>query len=100
MVQATTPTFILTLPGSVDPSNMENVYFSLVQNNVNIMKTDQDITIDGQSIYVSLSQVDTVKLIPGTAKIQLNWTYPNGNRACSQIVQINVTENLLKEVVG
>lgn len=100
MVQATTPTFILTLPGSVDPSNMENVYFSLVQNNVNIMKTDQDITIDGQSIYVSLSQVDTVKLIPRTAKIQLNWTYPNGNRACSQIVQINVTENLLKEVVG
>ena len=100
MVQATTPTFILTLPGSVDPGDMENVYFSLVQNNVNIMKTDQDITIDGQSIYVSLSQVDTVKLIPGTAKIQLNWTYPNGNRACSQIVQINVTENLLKEVVG
>lgn len=99
MVQATTPTFVLTFPGSVDPGDMENVYFSLVQNTVNITKTSPDITISGQSVHVTLSQVDTVRLVPGAAKIQLNWTYPNGSRACSQIVQITVTENLLEEVV-
>ena len=99
MVQATTPTFILTLPGSVDPEDIAHIYFSLVQNTVNIMKTGEDITIDGQSVYATLAQVDTVRLIPGAAKIQLNWTYQNGSRACSQIVQINITENLLKEVV-
>lgn len=99
MVQATTPTFVMTLPGSVDPGDFAHMYFSLVQNTVNIRKDDADITVDGQTVSATLSQADTVRLIPGDAKIQLNWTYPNGSRACSQIVVIHITENLLKEVV-
>lgn len=99
MVQATTPTFVLTLPNDVDPSDFANIYFTLRQKNVLIEKVGTDLTIDGQTVSVYLSQAETLKLISGSAQIQLNWTYPNGARACSNIVSVQVSENLLKEVV-
>ena len=99
MVQATTPTFILTLPDTVDLSQAANIYFSLRQKNVIIEKSNDDLTVDGQTVSVYLSQAETLQLVPGAAQIQLNWTYANGSRACSNIVSVQVTENLLKEVV-
>lgn len=99
MTQATTPTFILTMPNSVDLSEAANVYFTLKQNNVEIEKKTSDLVIEGQTVSVFLSQLDTLQLTAGTAQMQLNWTYENGSRACSNIVSVNVTENLLKAVV-
>lgn len=99
MVQATTPTFILTLPDTVDLSQAANIYFSLRQKNVIIEKSNDDLTVDGQTVSVHLSQAETLQLVSGAAQIQLNWTYANGSRACSNIVSVQVTENLLKEVV-
>lgn len=99
MTQATTPTFILTLPSSVDLSEAANVYFTLKQNNVEIEKKTSDLVIEGQTVSVFLSQIDTLQLTAGTAQIQLNWTYANGARACSKIKSVQVSENLLKEVV-
>lgn len=99
MTQATTPTFILTLPNTVDLSEVANIYFSLRQNGVQIEKDGEDLTVDGQTVSVYLSQAETLQLISGTAQIQLNWTYANGARACSNIVSVKVSENLLKEVV-
>lgn len=99
MVQATTPTFILTLPDTVDLSQAANIYFSLRQKNVIIEKSNDDLTVDGQTVSVYLSQAETLQLVSGAAQIQLNWTYANGSRACSNIVSVQVTENLLKEVV-
>lgn len=99
MTQATTPTFILTLPNTVDLSKVANIYFSLRQNGVQIEKDGEDLTVDGQTVSVYLSQAETLQLISGTAQIQLNWTYANGARACSNIVSVKVSENLLKEVV-
>ena len=99
MVQATTPTFILTLPDTVDLSQAVNIYFSFRQKNVIIEKSGDDLTVDGQTVSVYLSQAETLHLVSGAAQIQLNWTYANGSRACSNIVLVQVTENLLKEVV-
>lgn len=99
MVQATTPTFILTLPDTVDLSQAANIYFSLRQKNVNIEKSGGDLTVEGQTVSVYLSQAETLQLVSGAAQIQFNWTYANGSRACSNIVSVQVTENLLKEVV-
>ena len=99
MVQATTPTFILTLPDTVDLSQAANIYVSLRQKNALIEKTGDDLTVDGQTVSVYLSQAETLQLVSGAAQIQLNWTYANGSRACSNIVSVQVTENLLKEVV-
>lgn len=99
MVQATTPTFVLTLPNTVDLTQIENMYFSLRQNTTEIKKTGEDLVIDGQTVSVYLSQAETLPILSGTASIQLNWTYANGARACSNIVSVNVSGNLLQEVV-
>lgn len=99
MVQATTPTFVLTLPEDVDLSQASNIYFTLRQKNVQINKTGDELVIDGQTVSVYLSQAETLQLVHGAAQIQLNWTYANGARACSNIVSVPVSGNLLKEVV-
>ena len=99
MVQATTPTFRLTLPTSVDLSAAENIYFTLKQGSTVITKSGDYVSYQDNVVVVSLSQYDTVGLAVGRASIQLNWTYDDGTRACSKIVSVNITENLLKEVV-
>ena len=102
MVQATTPTFRLRLPVTIDLSEAENVYFTLSQDNYRaITKTGNDVIVEGNMVYVYLTQADTLKFRPNVdAKLQLNWTYSGGRRACSVVVTIPVDENLLKEVVS
>ena len=99
MVQATTPTFVLTLPNTVDLSLARNIYFTLRQRATVIEKTGADLTVDGQTVSVYLSQVETLALNAGQARLQLNWTYQGGERACTNIASVAVTENLLKKVV-
>ena len=99
MVQATTPTFILTLPNDIDLDQAAHVYFTLRQNGSVIEKSDSDLTINANEVDVYLSQTETLKLSIGAARLQLNWTYANGSRACSTIATVTVDENLLKAVV-
>lgn len=99
MVQATTPTFVLTLPNTVDLSLAQNVYFTLRQGSVLIEKTGEALTIDENEVSVFLSQAETLQLSVGQARLQLNWTYAGGERACTNIAHVAVSENLLKEVV-
>ena len=99
MVQATTPTFVLTLPQDIDLGEAAHVYFTLRQNGATIEKSDTDLTIDANEVEIYLSQEETLKLSIGAARLQLNWTYANGSRACSTIATVTVDENLLKAVV-
>lgn len=99
MVQSTTPTFILTLPDSVDLTLPAHIYFTLKQGNVYIEKDDSRLTVDGHNISVSLTQAEAARLDVGRARIQLNLTYNNGARAASEIVSVDVTENLLRGVL-
>ena len=99
MVQATTPTFVLTLPNTVDLSIAQNIYFSIEQGLVKMMKTVTDLSVDGQNVSVYFSQAETLQFIEGNALIQLNWTYPDGSRACTFIKSIPVGKNLINEVL-
>lgn len=99
MVQATTPTFVLTLPNSVDLTIVENIYFTLRQGANLIEKTGEDLIIDGQTVSVFLTQAETLALAVGQARLQLNWTYAGGVRACTNIAHVAVSENLLKRVI-
>lgn len=99
MVQATTPTFILTLPSDIDLSLADSVQLTLIQGNYTITKLKSDMDIDANVVSVYLSQEDTVNLHRGLARLQLNWTYGDHSRACSNIAEIQVEENLLKEVL-
>lgn len=100
MVQGTTPTFILTLPNTIDLTAVKNLYFTLEQGNVKLDKNGEDLSVEGQEISVYLSQNETLMFSPGRANLQLNWTYDGGTRACSNIVSVPVGPNLLKEVVS
>lgn len=100
MVQGTTPTFILTLPDTVDLTGVKNLYFTLEQGNVKLTKKGEDLSVEGQEVSVYLGQEETLMFTPGRANLQLNWTYDGGTRACSNIVTVPVGHNLLKEVVS
>lgn len=99
MVQATTPTFILTLPNTVDLTLIEHMYFSLEQGATELLKTDDDLFVDGQAVSVYLTQAESAAFNTGKALLQLNWTYSDGSRACSNIVNVDVGLNLIKEVI-
>lgn len=99
MVQATTPTYVITLPNTVDLTEIANMYFSLTSGQTTIVKTGTDCVIDGQTVSVYLTQAETLPFKAGFAQLQLNWTYANGARACSEILSVPVGNNLLKEVV-
>lgn len=96
MVQATTPTFVLTLPDTVDLTQAKNVYFSLVQGSTIIKKLIDEPEAHQVSVY--LTQAETLGL-NGVAQMQLNWTYADGSRACTNIVNVTVDPNLLRAVV-
>ena len=97
MVQATTPTFILTLPDTVNLTEANTIYFSLTQGATNIKKI---VTADSPNVVsVYLTQAETLPLSRGIAKIQLNWVYSDGSRACTNIVDVNVAPNLLRAVI-
>lgn len=97
MVQATTPTFMLTLPEGLDLSEATNIYFTLQQGNVDVRK--DNLTVTGQTISVYLTQAETLPFKAGIAKLQLNWIFADGSRACSNIVSIHVGDNLIDEVL-
>lgn len=99
MVQATTPTFILTLPQDVDLSLAHNVYFTITQGKLAVTKSGEDLSIDENEVSVFMPQEETVLFAAGQCSLQLNWTYQNGERCCTNIVTVEVQKNLVNEVL-
>ena len=101
MVRGTTPTFRLYLNDEyVDLTQAVNVYVSFKQKDTLITKTGEDLDITENEVDVYLSQAETLKFIKGDAEIQLNWTYLDGRRACSNIITIEVDINLIGDVLA
>ena len=100
MIRGTTPTFILKISdASVDLTKVTNIYASFSQNNVKIVKTGEDLVVAPQEVDVYLTQEETLRFVAGTLNIQLNWTYQGGQRACTNIVGVNVGINLIGRVL-
>ena len=99
MTRGTTPTFICTFPDSVDFTEAENVYFTITQDGTSVTKTGDDLEIEAHTVSVFLTQLETLKFMAGTVKMQLNWTYSGGLRAASEIVTRANKDNLLPEVL-
>lgn len=102
MVKYTTPTFSLTLPNEVDLTDATNVYATFSATGLEITKSGADLTVSAHQVDVFFTQDETAKFPVGSMRIQLNWTYQEGGiakRACSEIATVNVTPNLLDEVV-
>ena len=99
MVRATTPTLVLTLSIDIDLTEAENVYFTMTQGYYKICKDKSGLSIQGNEVRVPLTQPETLPLYEGGATLQLNWTYPGGLRACSEIVTLQIGDNLLRRIV-
>lgn len=100
MVKGTTPTFILTIDDdNVDLTEATNVYVTFKQGTLEITKTGPDIVIAAKQVDIYMSQEETLRFSKGMASIQMNWTYDGGKRACTNIVRVDIGENLKEEVL-
>lgn len=99
MVRGTTPTFILTLQDA-DLTNT-NVYVTFKQDDCLLLtKSGSDLSIEENVVSVYLSQEETLKFQRGNLYIQVNWTFDNGKRACSEIALVKVDNNLFNGVLA
>ena len=99
MIRGTTPTFILTVDG-VDLTMAKNVYVTFAQRNTKLTKTGQDIEVSSGQVEVYFSQAESLKFSTGAIMIQMNWTYDDGSRACTDIVSTDVGKNLEEGVLA
>lgn len=100
MIRGTTPTFKLLLNDEeVDLTAAANIYATFKQGTVLITKTGEDLTVTEHEVDVYLNQEESLKFKEGDKlEVQLNWTYNDGKRACSNIIKIDVGRNLLGSV--
>lgn len=102
MYKGTTPTFIFTLPETVDLSMASNVYVTFAKSDGGVVeKTGDDLVIDSNRVSVFLTQKETLTFT-SKVKIQINWTYTENDvtkRACSTIKTIDVLNNLIPRAV-
>lgn len=99
-MQGTTPTFVLTLPDTVDLTEASNVYVTFRQGSQNALtKTGDDLIVYAHEVNVYMTQKDTLQFTNGAVYVQMNWTYSDGQRAATNVVKIDWDENLLKAVV-
>lgn len=100
MIRGTTPTFKLRLKDtSIDLTKADNIYVSFSQKSVRLMKSGEDLEVNGNEVDVYLTQEESLKFVDGEVEIQINWTYDDGSRACTNIVTINVSKNLIGRVL-
>lgn len=101
MVQGTTPTFVCTLPNTVDLTEAAHVMFSISQGAAVVEKSDTNLTITAHTVAAYLTQAETLRFQQySKAKVQVNWTYDDGSRACSEVVEVVVGENLHLAVIS
>lgn len=98
IIQATTPTFVISLPNAVDLTAARTIEFSLRQYRTVISKTD--VTLDGtHTVRVGLTQRESLGFTAGEAELQLNWVYEDGSRGAIYKIKINILDNLVKRVI-
>lgn len=94
--RGTTPTYRLKLNDeNVDLTLANNVYVSFKGQYGGIEKTGEDLTISAHQVDVYLNQTETLKFTEGEIEIQINWTYTDGQRACTVIKTEKVGKNLI-----
>jgi len=98
--QYTTPTVSLVFDDdSIDLTAARNVYVTFKYGSQTLTKTGSDLTLTANQIDVYLSQSETGKFGKYFVELQANWTDAFGNRVASNIAKIDISDQLLKEVI-
>lgn len=104
MYRGTTPTFIFTLPDTVDLGEASHVYvsFALKDGRDLMTLTGDALEVEKNTVSVFMTQEETLALPVGTILTQLNWTYTEGGqskRACSDIQKVYLQKSLEDKVL-
>lgn len=112
MIRGTTPTFQLKIVDeTLDLRLARNIYATFQQADNTLTKTGEDLvltvteeTVEETTTYtnqvdVYLSQEESLSFKAGNIYAQMNWTYADGNRACTNIISIKVGSNLIGSVL-
>lgn len=105
MYKGVTPTFTFIAPAGLDMSIATKVWvtFSTPDEREIFTKTGDGLTVTQNTVEVFLTQAETLRLITGENKVQLNWIYEEGSktkRGASNIFTIIAETNLKNEVLN
>lgn len=100
VARGTTPTYVLTFTEqSLDLTQAHSVYVTFKKGAKVLTKTGNDIVVSAKQVEVYLNQKETLSLSQGDVKVQVNWTLSGGMRACSEVVNTVLSEQLLEKVI-
>ena len=98
MFRGTTPTITMTFPADTDFTGC-TVYVSISDQNMNELMRIDSPTVEDNVVSIFLSQEQTLAL-PSYVLVQVNWTYGDNLRGCSNIAMLNTKRNLINEVLA
>ena len=101
IIQGSTQGLELGMPPDLDLDEY-TIYFSAEQFNKTAIEKHGEpyVTYSGNTIFVSLSQMDTLQLEPGEAKVQINLIMNNGEvRIPTYEAPIKVLRNQIRRVI-
>lgn len=99
MTRYTTPTETFTLPDDVDTSTLSGYEVVFMQDDVTLIKTQDDCTLDEQTISVTLTQEETASFSKGRCNVQIRGIYTDESVFATTIQQIYVHDVLNGEVM-
>lgn len=103
MTKGTTPTLVFEL--DIDPAELQSLYLTLRQGEVEITRREDSITADSdaKTLTVTLTQEETLKFragcSPARAEVQLRAITTTGAALASNIVALPVERILLGGVI-
>lgn len=96
----TTPTFLCELESeSVDLTQAAHVYATITQGCVELTKSDGELVVTADTVAITLTQEEAGRFATGSAKIQINWTYPDGSRPHTAVAVVLFGEQLCRRVL-
>lgn len=98
-MQGLTPTIIVRVPETIDLTEAANIYVSFMQSNRLLMKKTEGFVVEAHEVDIYLTQEETLLFKPGTASMQVNWTYSTGQRGATRWLGIHIDANQLPEVL-
>lgn len=100
MRRGTTPTLEIKVTG-IEVMELESIYVTLSQYKKQVTKSTEDITVDeiSNTLYVPLSQEDTLKMTRGYIYIQMRAVTKDGLAVASGIKMVPVEEILKGDVI-
>lgn len=98
-MQGLTPTIIVRFPETIDLTDAAYVYVSFRQGDKLLMKKTDGFTVESHEVDIYLTQEETLMFRSGSATVQVNWTYPSGQRGATRWISIKIDANQLPEVL-